>query len=152
MCYSHLCQGCRRRHDPCLKTEPAPVHGHTTRTRPHRDSNTPFVCEALCTSLRYPYFALEKSHWCRCGVMMYNTPRSVREPAYTPESRPEKSGPPDMAMAGKPLPGVRVGDSRFQCSTERCAGDSTIFGCGSASAYDLYKVVDPCVIYRDCGV
>eukprot|EP00752_Nemacystus_decipiens_P002399 g2263.t1 len=115
-------------------------------------ANTPFMCEALCTSLRYPFFALEKSDYCRCGVMPANSPRSDKTPAYIKGAGYEPvPGPPNATLAAKPMPeGVRVGDPRFECHRGRCGGNRNMWGCGAARAYDLYRNIDPCVLFRDC--
>ena len=122
------------------------------RTLHHRWSNTPFVCEAYCTSLRYPFFALENSEWCHCGVIPSNTPRSVQIPAYLPDQfyKPNLL-PPNGSQAAKPEPrDVRVGDTRFACHQKRCSGNTLLWGCGAKSAVDLYMNLEPCVLFRDC--
>lgn len=110
------------------------------------------MCEALCTSLRYPFFALEKSDYCRCGVMPANSPRSDKTPAYIKGGGYEPvPGPPNATLAAKPEPeGVTVGDRRFECHRGRCGGNPKMWGCGAERAYDLYRNIDPCVLYRSC--
>jgi len=110
------------------------------------------MCAAFCTSLRLPFFALERSELCRCGVVPANSPHSDKAPAHIEGGGYEPVlGPPNGTRAAKPVPeGVRVGDPRFECHLGRCKGDSSLMGCGSERAYDLYRNTDPCMLYRDC--
>lgn len=116
-----------------------------------RKSTTPFMCEAYCTSLRFPFFAVDNSEYCRCGVMPANSPQSDFVPAYIEGAGYEPLRPPNGTRAAKPMPaGVTVGDPRFECHRARCGASSKMWGCGARKAYDLYRNVDPCVLFRDC--
>lgn len=116
------------------------------------NANTPVMCEAFCTSFRYPFFALENSDECRCGVMPANSPRSDITPAYIEGAGYEPiPGPPNATRAAKPSPeGVQVGDPRFECYKGRCGGDPEMLGCGAEKVYDLYRNTEPYILYRDC--
>lgn len=109
---------------------------------------TPEVCEAFCTSLRYPFFALLRSSWCRCGTMTRHTRSSARLPSYADEAHVELETV-EASMGGKPWPGAMVGDSSYACMFP-CAGDKHQRGCGGERSWDLYAVTEPCVLYREC--
>ena len=130
----------------------SPNFGFCLPPSPLRRTNTPYMCEAFCTSLRYPFFALEDSQWCHCGVIPSNTPRSVQVPAYLPGKGYEPDlSPPNASHAAKSVPeGVRVGDPRFACHLGRCSGNPSLWGCGGDAALDVYMNLEPCVLFRDC--
>ncbi|CAM9906905.1 unnamed protein product [Scytosiphon promiscuus] len=133
----------------CFPAKPYVMYHKTIRLG---KTTTPFMCEAFCTSLRLPFFAVERSEYCRCGVLPANSPQSYYPPAYIKGGGYEPvPGPPNATLAAKPVPaGVKVGDSRFECHRGRCGASSNMWGCGSEKAYDLYRNTDPCVLYRDC--
>lgn len=116
------------------------------------NASTPEICEAFCTSNRYPFFALEKADLCRCGATSTNSPSSDKLPAYIEGGGYEPSiGSSNATRIAKPSPeGVQVGDPRFLCHQGRCGGNPEMMGCGTEIAYDLYRNTEPCVLYQAC--